>query len=104
MVIIVRGSFDQLDVKVTVMILLTWFEWSASFEGIAGHVFGAGADGGETSEFAVGADAAGALARALADAVEAGGFVAGAVDVSVAFGLAGGVGVSEVVLKTRDSN
>lgn len=79
--------------------LLTGFERPTTFEGVAGHVLRTGTDGGEASEFAVGADAAGALAGALADAVEAGGLVTGAVHVSVTLWLAGGVGVSEVVLE-----
>lgn len=71
-------------------------ERAAADERVAGHVTRAAADWGQSSEVAVGADAAGAVARVLAYAVEAGGPSRRAVAVAVALSAALGVRGSQV--------
>lgn len=77
---------------------ITFLERPAADERIAGHVLGARADGRQSSEPAVGPDAADVVAGILADAVEAGRSAGRAVDVPVAFRLAAHGRVAEVVL------
>jgi len=79
---------------------ISWFERSTPDERISGHVSRARTNRGETSELAVGTGSTSSLARTLTNTVETCWSRAGAIDVSVTLGLAGRIGISEIVLGT----
>jgi len=91
-----RGALSVNSARVRIA-QITLFEGSAKGVGVASHVSGAGADGGNISQLAVGVNAAGTFAGVLALVVVTSGFVSWAVAVMGAFGLARGEWVADVV-------